>query len=78
MTERIYCSVIQQDEVEVNGDRVTFAFAGEKHSYYLSPEAMRVLLEKLPGSLYGKMAEENIHLQGIIDANHDAIYGGDE
>lgn len=78
MTERIYCSVIQQDEVEVNGSSVTFTFAGEKHSYYLSPEAMKVLLEKLPGSLYDEMASENIRLQRIIDANHDAIYGGDE
>ena len=75
MTEIIHCSVIQQNEVEVKGSEVTFSFAGEKHSFYLSVEAMRVLLEKLPGSMYDKMAEENLHLESIIEANHDAIYG---
>lgn len=78
MTVHAYCSVIQRDEVEVKGTTLTFKFAGDEHTFYLSPEAMRVLLEKLPGSMYDRMAEENLRLESIIDANHDAIYGGDE
>ncbi len=78
MTVHAYCTMVQGDEVEVKGSSITFKFAGDEHTFYLSPEAMKVLLEKLPGSLYDAMASENIHLQRIIDANHDAIYGGDE
>ena len=76
MTEIIHCSVIQQNEVEVKGSEVTFAFAGEKHSFYLSPEAMRVLLEKLPGSLYDKMAEDTVSLERQLEDVHDVLYGG--
>ena len=78
MTVHAYCTVINADDVEVKGSALTFRFAGDEHTFYLSPEAIRVMLEKLPGSLYDEMASENIRLQRVIDANHDAIYGGDE
>lgn len=76
MTEYIHCTVLDRNDVEVKGNMVTFSIFGEDvHSFYLSPEAIRALLEKLPGSLYDRMAEENIYLSKIIDANRKAIYG---
>ena len=76
MTVHAYCTVINADEVEVKGSALTFRFAGDEHTFYLSPEAMRVLLEKLPGSLYDEMASENIRLERQLKDVHDVLYGG--
>lgn len=76
MTERIYCETIDHEGVEVKGNSITFKFADDSHTFYLTAEAIVSLLERLPIALYDKMASDNVELTRQLKDVHDVLYGG--
>lgn len=47
MTERIFCSMLFKDDVELEGSALTLTFGDEKHTFYLSDEALDKIRSEL-------------------------------
>lgn len=63
MKEHLMCSVLKEDEVAVRGNSITFTFASENHTYYLTEEAMMKLIGELAKGMYEGMASQIVHVE---------------
>jgi hypothetical protein len=83
MSERVYCSVLDPEDVTVKGDALTFSIGGENVTVYLSEGAMSKVIGGLNTSLYEAMSKELEERQRTINDLkdeikdvHDVLYGG--
>jgi hypothetical protein len=73
MSERVYCSVLDPEDVTVKGDALTFSIGGENVTVYLSEGAMSKVIGGLNTSLFEAMSKELRERQNTINDLRDAL-----
>lgn len=68
MTERIFCSMLFKDDVELKGSTLTLSFSDEKHTFYLSDEALDKIRDELNRR---RDYEMNEHRQQVAEGMAD-------
>jgi hypothetical protein len=73
MSEKIYCTVLNPEDVKVEGDSLTFSIGGENVTVYLSEGAMSKVIGGLNTSLFEAMSKELRERQNTINDLRDAL-----
>ena len=68
MTERIFCSMLFKDDVELKGSALSFTFGEQKHTFYLSDEALDKIRDELNRR---RDYEMNEHRQQVEEGKAD-------